>query len=192
MDTAQRQSLLASAQSGDARALGPLLECFRPYVRAIVHHLRGGQVPARIDDSDLIQDALLEAARSFAGFQGTSLAEFTVWLRRIAVRTAQRVLRGLVESAKRDPAREQDLGPPLELASRPDEMPSASAIRHEQADQLAAVLAQLPEDMQLVVLYRVVDGLPHAAIAERLGRTPAAVRMLYLRALRRLRELWPD
>jgi DNA-directed RNA polymerase specialized sigma24 family protein len=42
--------------------------------------------------------------------------------------------------------------------------------------------------MQQVILGRFVEDQPHAVLAERLGRSEAAVRMLYLRALRRLRE----
>jgi RNA polymerase sigma-70 factor (ECF subfamily) len=68
--------------------------------------------------------------------------------------------------------------------------PSAQAIRHEEAALMAEALAGLPDDMQQVLLGRHVDGLSHAAIAQRLDRTEQAVRMLYVRALRRLRELY--
>ncbi len=55
-----------------------------------------------------------------------------------------------------------------------------------------AALAQLPEEVQQVVVYRLVDDLSHDEIARRLGRSSAAVRMLYLRAIRRLRATCPD
>jgi RNA polymerase sigma-70 factor (ECF subfamily) len=55
---------------------------------------------------------------------------------------------------------------------------------------MADALSRLPEDMQQVLLGRHVDGRSHAEIAAALGRTEGAVRMLYLRALRRLRELY--
>jgi RNA polymerase sigma-70 factor (ECF subfamily) len=70
----------------------------------------------------------------------------------------------------------------------PGSSPSAHAIRQEQAAQMAEALARLPEEMQQVLLLRHVDDLTHPEIAEQLGRSPAAIRMLYLRALRRLRE----
>ena len=44
--------------------------------------------------------------------------------------------------------------------------------------------------MQQVLLGRHLDGLSHAELARVLGRSESAVRMLYLRALRRLRELY--
>jgi len=49
-------------------------------------------------------------------------------------------------------------------------------------------LARLPKDMQQVLLGRLVDGLPHAVIAQRLGRSEEAVRVLCGRALSRLRD----
>ena len=183
-----RQALLEQAKGGETRALGTLLEGFRPYVRVIVRSLRGRRVLARVDDSDVIQDALLEATRSFGDFRGTTVAEFIVWLRQIALRSAGRTLRGLDRTGKRDPGREAALDDLAALVSRSDSCPSAHAIRQEQAAQMAEALARLPEEMQQVLLLRHVDGLPHPAIAERLGRSPTAVRMLYLRALRRLRE----
>jgi DNA-directed RNA polymerase specialized sigma24 family protein len=66
------------------------------------------------------------------------------------------------------------------------------AIRQEQAALLADSIARLPEEMQEVLLGRLLDGLSHAVLAERLGRTEGATRALYVRALDRLRELYPD
>ena len=71
-----------------------------------------------------------------------------------------------------------------------DSSPPEQAIRHEEALSMAEAVGQLPDDMQQVLLGRHVDGLSHADIARSLGRTEGAVRMLYLRALRRLRELY--
>jgi RNA polymerase sigma-70 factor (ECF subfamily) len=188
MDARQRQAALDQARRGDAQALGELLDSFRPYVRVTVHALRDGRLAGRVDDSDLIQDALLEAQRSFAAFRGTTVAELVVWLRRIVVRSTGRTLRSFAGTGKRDPGREQALEDLAEDPADPGSSPSARAIRHEQAVRMAEALACLPDDMQQVLLARHVDGLPYAAVAQRLGRTEGAVRMLYLRALRRLRE----
>jgi RNA polymerase sigma-70 factor (ECF subfamily) len=184
-----RQTALAQARRGDSRALGDLLESFRPYVRVIVHSLRDQRLQGRVDDSDLIQDAFLEAQRSFEDFRGHSVAELAVWLRCIVVRTSRRSLRQFGGTGKRDPAREQLVDDLAELADS-GSSPSAIASRHEEAARMAEALAQLPEEMQQVLLARHVDDLPHATIADRLGRTEGATRMLYLRALRRLRELY--
>jgi RNA polymerase sigma-70 factor (ECF subfamily) len=54
---------------------------------------------------------------------------------------------------------------------------------------LADTLARLPKDYQTVLLLRVFEGLPAEEVAERMGRTAGAVRMLQLRALTALREM---
>jgi RNA polymerase sigma-70 factor (ECF subfamily) len=183
--------LIQQARQGDGRALDQLMRRIRPYVRVIVRAIRGGRLTARLDDSDLIQDALLEAARSFPTFRGGSTAEFIVWLRRVARRTALRVMRRQ-EGAARDPSLEQTLDNLHEPATPSGQQPSAEAIRQEEADQLAAALATLPDDMQAAVMLRHLDGLAHAEVAECLERSEGAARTLYVRALRRLREALPS
>lgn len=192
MDTRERQAALERARAGDARALGELLQSFRPYVAVIARALRDERLQGRLDDSDLIQDGLLEAYRSFAEFRGTTVAELLVWLRRIVVRSAARARRSFLDTGKRDPGRERAVADLDALPLDGGSSPSAQAIRQEQGERVAAALARLPLDMQQVLLLRHVDGLAHAAVALRLGRTEPAVRMLYLRALRRLREIYRE
>ena len=185
-----RQAALERARQGDTQALGELFESFRPYVRVIVRASRDKRLQGRIDDSDLIQEAFLEAHRSFADFRGSCVAELMVWLRRIVVRTSYNTRRHFIQTGKRDLAREQGVDEIAELPADSGSSPSAVASRHEEAARMAEALAQLPEEMQQVLLARHVDDLPHATIADQLGRTEGATRMLYLRALRRLRELY--
>jgi RNA polymerase sigma-70 factor (ECF subfamily) len=188
MNAGEQQAALERARQGDTQALGALLDSFRPYVRYLVRALGGERVQARLDESDLIQDAFLEAHRDFAQFRGGTVAELTAWLRQIVLRTAGHTLRGHLATGKRDVARE---GPATGLADRaadPASSPSVVAMRHEQAARMAEALARLPDDMQTVLLGRHMDGLAYAVLAERLGRSEAAVRVLYTRALRRLRE----
>lgn len=189
MHARDRQLALEQARQGDSRALGLLLESFRPYVRVIVQGVGEGRLRARVETSDLIQDTMLEAHRSFGQFRGVTVAELAVWLRQIALRSAGHSVRTMLGTGKRDPAREEAVADLDALTADSGSSPSAQAIRQEQATQMTAVLAQLPLDMQQVLLGRHVDGLPHAAIAQQLGRSEAAVRVLYIRALDRLREL---
>jgi RNA polymerase sigma-70 factor (ECF subfamily) len=187
MTAGTQQVLLNRARQGDTQALGQLLHSLRPYVRFLVRAVRRGRLPSRLDDSDLIQDALVEVHRHFARFQGQTLSELLTWLRPIVVRAAGHTLRGHLGTAQRDAAREQageDLAAFLDEGSSP----SGQAIHHEETLRLAEGLGRLPEDMQQVLLGRHTDGLSHAELAERLGRSEAAVRVLYTRALRRLRE----
>jgi RNA polymerase sigma-70 factor (ECF subfamily) len=61
-------------------------------------------------------------------------------------------------------------------------------VRHEQELQLAEALARLPDEYREVILLRHLHSLPHEEIARRMQRSAGAVRMLWVRALARLRE----
>jgi RNA polymerase sigma-70 factor (ECF subfamily) len=187
MNVADRQAALTRARSGDQEALGALLESYRPYIDVLVRALRGDRATGRAGDSDVVQDVFLFVCRGFPAFRGTTVPEFTAWLRQQVIGAVGRVLRTHLGTDKRSCAHEEaaDSLPEFEDSS---DTPATKAIRHEQSARMAQVIARLPDDMQQVLLGRFLDDLPYATLADRLGRSEAAVRMLCLRALRRLHD----
>ena len=63
--------------------------------------------------------------------------------------------------------------------------PSAQAVRREQNDQLNRPW-RCPPDYREVLTLRHLQGKPFEEIAARMGRSPGAVRMLWMRALEQL------
>ncbi len=63
-----------------------------------------------------------------------------------------------------------------------------AARREEVAADVARRLGQLPPALRDVLVLRNLDGLPFAEVARRMGRSSGAVRVLWLRALERLRR----
>lgn len=187
MNAGERQAVLERAQQGDRQALGDLLESFRPYVRVMVRARGDHRLQGRIDESDLIQDALLEAHRGFASFHGSTVAELLAWLRKVVIRAAGHTLRGHLATGKRAVEREQSTHDVSALADS-SSSPSAKAMRHEEAARIAEAIARLPEEMQQVLLGRLVDGQTHADLAAHMSRTEISVRVLYSRSMHRLRE----
>jgi RNA polymerase sigma-70 factor (ECF subfamily) len=181
--------LLARARGGDHDALGSLLEEYREYLRVLARARIGRDLQVRLDASDLVQEALLEAHRDFRQFLGQTEAELTVWLRRILVRNLADQLKHH-QSQKRNFQREQPLAvlalQAHEALAAPLSTPSAHAARREQAVLLASALAQLSEDYREVVTMRHLEGKNFDEIATALGRSSGAVRMLWMRALERL------
>lgn len=185
METDSRLVLLDQVRQGNQVALGSLLEELRPYVRVIVRSMRRGRLTEN-DESDFIQDALMQASLCAGTFQGATLGELLGWLRAITVRTTHRTMNSAHPESASRPAH-------YDLATQivdPAAGPTTDAIRQETAARMAVALTRLPEDMQQVLVGRFVDGLDHGEMATQLGRSSGAVRMLYLRALRRLREVW--
>jgi RNA polymerase sigma-70 factor (ECF subfamily) len=183
-----QQAVLECARQGDPQAQGLLLESLRPYLRCITRALHMGRVRTRLGESDLLQEIFLEAHCGFANFKGATVPELIGWVRQIAIRTAGHLLRDHT-AAKRALSREQaDVA--LESLMESSSSPSAEAIRHEQAAKMAQCLARLPEEMQKVLLGRHMELEPYASLAEHLGKSEGAVRVLHFRALERLRELF--
>ena len=188
MDAEHRHTLLQQARQGDQQALGELLSGFRPYIRMLARALERKRLQGRMGESDLIQDALLEVHRSFSQFRGESVPEFVGWIRQVVIGSVGRTLRAH-HAGKRDIGREvaDTLAGPI---LGPDTSPSQHVLQQEQSARMAAALARLPDDMQRVLLGRCMDGLSHGDLASQLNRSEPAVRMLYLRALKRLRDEW--
>lgn len=182
-----RQAALERASRGDADALGELLGEFRPYVHCLIQAGRRGFATPRFDDSDLTQDAVLLAHQAFGQFRGETVAEFTVWIQRVARTAVTRAFRAHRDAGKRDAGREVEIEDAAAITDG-RRSPGSSAVQHEYAALVAAAINRLPEDMRAVVHGRHLEDLSYAELADRIGRSEGAVRVLYTRALRKLRE----
>jgi RNA polymerase sigma-70 factor (ECF subfamily) len=69
-----------------------------------------------------------------------------------------------------------------------DNSPSGCAVQREEEIRLADQLAALPNDYREVIVLRHIEGLPFEEVGRRMQRSAGAVRMLWLRALKMLRE----
>lgn len=150
----------------------------------------------KFDASDIVQQTLLEAWKGESQFRGNSSGERIAWLRTILGRVISREVRQYDGTLKRDPGREFSLQCSLDQSSimlskmlaADTNTPSVHADNREQQMIIAEVLESLPEDYRQVIILRNLRGLSHAEVATELDRTEAAVRMLWLRALKQLRE----
>jgi RNA polymerase sigma-70 factor (ECF subfamily) len=151
---------------------------------------------AKFDPSDVVQQTMLEAVRGLPNFRGATQAELAAWLRQILARVLLHERRRFGGVQRRDLGREVSLEQALAESSRrlgdllaaPDTSPSERAGRHELERRLADAMAKLPADYAEVILLRNIEGLSHDQIARRMGRGSGAVRMLWVRALARLRQ----
>jgi RNA polymerase sigma-70 factor (ECF subfamily) len=181
-------TLFLRFRQGDQQALGILLDHLRPYARVIIRNMREDDRQPGADESDLIQEAFLQATNSAGTFQGVSVGELVRWLRTIVIRTTYRSLQSADEMACTDPE-EANLAT---LVVDPGPAPADEAVRHEQSASMAVALSRLPEEMQQVLRGRLADDLDYATLSTRLGRSSGAVRVLFVRALRKLRDVWSE
>jgi RNA polymerase sigma-70 factor (ECF subfamily) len=194
--TPSSTALLAACRAGDSDAANRLLRHYEPWLRLLARQQFESRFAAKFDPSDIVQQTMLEAVKAFPQFRGATGAEFAAWLRQILSRALAHEIRRYAGTQKRDLDRERSLDETLDEASqRLGDMlpasgtsPSQRVIRAEQQVRLAAVLERLPDDYREVIVLRHLEGLSHDEIAARMGRNPGAVRMLWVRALAKLRE----
>jgi RNA polymerase sigma-70 factor (ECF subfamily) len=184
--------LIERARAGDQTALGQVLEQYRQYLRLLAGPRVGRELRVRVDPSDLVQETLLEAQRDFPHFQGGSEGELAAWLRKILARNLADQVKHH-QSQRRDFHRDQPLAAMIEHAhealAAPISTPSGHARQREQAVVLANALALLPPDYRQVITLRHIEEQSFQEVAEQMGRSSGAVRMLWMRALEALGQL---
>jgi RNA polymerase sigma-70 factor (ECF subfamily) len=175
---------------------GRPLEGYRDYLRLLARTQLSPHLQAKLDASDVAQQAILQAHQARGQFRGTTEAEKLAWLRAILANVLAAAARRF-ETRARHVGRERSLEGDLELSSSRLECliaadqtsPSQRAVRSEELLRLAAALTRLSEDQRQVVELHHLKGLPVAEVAAQMGRTPAAVVGLLFRGLKKLRRL---
>jgi RNA polymerase sigma-70 factor (ECF subfamily) len=191
------EELIERATRGDVDARQQLLVRHRErLVKMVAVRLDRG-VAARLDPSDVVQEALAAAAQHLDEFLRIRPLPYYAWLRQFAWERLVKLQRHHIRSKKRSVTREEAWSMPL-----PDDSvlrlarlvaggasPSQALIRNELRERLRAALKQLaPHDREILVM-RNLEELSIAEIAEVLGLTEGAVKVRHLRALRRLRAI---
>ena len=189
--------LLHKARLGDAACREELFRLCRSYLGLVARAEVESWLRVKVDASDLVQQTMLEAHRDFDQFRGGSEQEWLAWLRRILARNAADFVRRYGGAAKRDPRREVHLARSSETdfeqgafePASPEGTPSQQVRQKDDALRVAAAVAMLAPDYQEVILLRNLEHLPFDEVARRMHRSRPAAQMLWLRALRKLREL---
>jgi RNA polymerase sigma-70 factor (ECF subfamily) len=191
---------LQDARRRQPEALAPLLEQYRNYLMLMAGTGINASLQGKADASDVVQDTLLKAYERFGQFQGQTEAELMAWLRQILARNLADLVRRYRSSEGRNVGRERSLEAALDASSAAlgtlvageNSTPSQSAQRRELGVVLADALASLTVDYREVIVLRSIEEREWDEIAQRMGRSPGAVRMLWTRALQQLKPLIED
>ena len=145
--------------------------------------------------SDVVQQTMFEAWKDWDQFRGEDESQRRVWLRKILAHQIGKLVRQFGGTQKRDVSREMVM---QSLAHSDAELvnilpaavssPSRKVIEEEQQLEVAEALEKLPDDYREVIELRHMEGLSHAEIALKMRRNEGAVRILWVRALAKLKE----
>ncbi len=152
------------------------------------------KLAARVDPSDVVQDALIDAAANLATYTQQRPIPFHAWLRQFAWNRLMDIHRRHT-AAKRDVRREVEWhlsdASACDLASRFIESgsnPSAHLRRDELIQHVRRVLSNMASYDRQVLIMRHLEGLSTAEIAATVGLSEEAVKKRQVRALLRLQE----
>jgi RNA polymerase sigma-70 factor (ECF subfamily) len=200
-DGGETDALLERAGCGDDGARQRLLERYRPRLSRMVAARMDRRLAARLDPSDVVQEALADAARAMPDYLKSRPMAFYPWLRQLAWDRLLRLHRHHISTRRRSVDLERvDLLPLADQSARDlanrlisaSTSPSARAIRIELRERVRATLDGLPPRDREVLVLRYLETLTNAEIAEVLGITEGAVKVRHFRALERFRRLMED
>jgi RNA polymerase sigma-70 factor, ECF subfamily len=194
------EQLLAEARGGRRESLGRALELNRNYLTLLARTQIDLHLQGRLDASDVVQETFLDACRDFGHFRGSSPGEWVAWLRKILIFNLARAVENQVVTKKRSAEREVSLEQHVAVMDRSSgrfeialvgrsSSPSGHAARSERAARVADQLARLSSDYREVLVLRNLEGLAFSEVAQRMGRSAGAVRILWVRAIDQLRQL---
>lgn len=171
------------------------LEQFRPYLRVLARMQLQRRLASKLDDSDMVQQTLMQAYRALDQFRGDSPEAMAAWLRQILARNLAHAARDF-QREKRDVNRERSLEASLNDSSMrlegwlagQDSSPSEKVVRAEQLLQLAESVENLPDGQREAILLHYFQRLSLSEVATAMNKSTSAVAGLLHRGLKQLRE----
>jgi RNA polymerase sigma-70 factor (ECF subfamily) len=198
-DSTDVNDLLRRLAAGDQQALAAAFARYRARLRRMVQLRLDRRLQGRVDASDVLQEAYLDASQRAAEYAARPSMPFFLWLRFL---TGQRLLmthRRHLGAKMRDVGQEVSLYhgalPQASSASLAAHLlgrltsPSQAAVRTELQLKLQEALNGMePLDREVLTL-RHFEELSNNEVAAVLGLSKAAASNRYIRALKRLKDV---
>jgi RNA polymerase sigma-70 factor (ECF subfamily) len=194
-------TLLEQARRRESQPLGELLQLYRNYLTILATTQLDARLRRRMSPSDIVQETLLAAHRDFGQFRGVCERELLMWLRQILIHSLHRAydmhlrarcrdVRGEISIEEISQALDRSVVKFAQALADPGPSPSAPAQERERSVRMADQLAKLKRDYRDVIVLRNLQGLSFEEVAERMQRKIGTVRMLWIRAIDKLREVY--
>lgn len=192
-DDSATSKLLKRVKDGDAKARDQLFKLHRPHLSQFVAHRCPSDVRRRVDDSDVVQDVLLHAARRLDDYVERCPMPFRLWLLKTAYERLVDVKRFHVDAERRSVRREvvlpEDSSQAIISGLVNVDDPASRSLREEVQQKVRDELQSLSPIDQQILMMRYVEEMPYDEIACILDIEPAAARKRHARAIVRLGKI---
>lgn len=190
------KALLPRAAAGDSDAWRKLLDRFHFRLRRMVALRIDARLQGRVDPSDVLQDAYIDASEQLPGYLANPKIPFFLWMRLVTGHRLAKLHRFHLGRQIRDVAREVSIfhGALPEASSAAlaahllgkESEPINGVLRMELRERVIAALHQLDDIDREVLSLRHFEQLTTPEVAQVLDITEAAAAKRYLRAVERL------
>jgi RNA polymerase sigma-70 factor (ECF subfamily) len=187
------------AAAGDRQVWSGLLADHRARLRRMVALRLDRRLQGRVDPSDVIQEAYIEATAGLAEFVARGEMPFFLWLRWLTGMTLNALHRKHLGCQVRDAAREVSIhrgawpqATSAALAAHllgRETSASAVAIRLERKARLQDALEAMDAIDREVLILRHFEELNNVETAQTLGMQESSASKRYIRALRKLKDI---
>ena len=188
--------LLDRIRNKDTDAMAEYIDLNRPQLLAFIDRKLGTALKRKVEPEDLLQEVSTDAVRGLKDVELIDGDPFS-WLCQIAQRRIIDASRRF-GTQKRDTSKEVPLGTPasgtqagglINMLVNSLTTPSQAFSRNAREERLLAALAELPEQQREALRLRYVENLPSKEIAERIGKSDGALRVMLTRSLKKLEEI---
>lgn len=189
---------LRRARDGDQGAVRWLIDRYRDRLRRMVDLRLDDRLASRLDASDVVQEALMDAIQRLEPYLRERPLPFYAWLHRLASERLAQAHRYHLRTLRRQAGRELAVGGDwtgpsawrlVDALAASGTSPSGRLIREEGREAIWQALGELSGQDREILVMRYLDQLAFAEIAALLGISDGAARLRHFRALQRIGPL---
>ena len=189
----ETEQWLGRLKSGEMTALVDLFEFYRPSLREMIRLRIGGQLAARLDPSDVLQEVYVDATGKVESYLQDPKVSGYVWLRGLTWDRLMKIQRAQLGAQRRTATRETPL-PDRSSALLATQLlsgslsPSQQYLKQELRQRVQQAIDRLSDEDHEVILMRHFEEMSNNQVAEALGVSVSGATMRHGRALARLKE----
>ncbi|TWT78937.1 RNA polymerase sigma factor [Planctomycetes bacterium CA13] len=201
MDSANQSELVDRIKKYDAEALASFIDVNRQQLMGFLKSITADRLLSVVELDDLVQEV---STAALTGLKTAPLDQYEPmqWIQQIARRRVVDAHRFHFDAKRRDAGRQQSIhadekqgSPSLgieQMLAASMTSPSAAYSRDVRMNRMQAAIEELTDEQKSAVRMRYADGLQTKQIAEKLGKTDVAVRVLLSRSMRQLEKRLDD
>jgi RNA polymerase sigma-70 factor (ECF subfamily) len=201
MDSEDDQQLIERIKQRDGEALAAFIDQNRDRLAGFLRSITGEHLLAVVEIDDLLQEV---SAAALTGLSTAPMDEYEPlqWLQQLARRRVVDAHRFHFDAQRRDASRQQSLNKPAssgtsdlgleQLLAASMTSASAALSRDARMMRMQQAIEGMSEEQKAAIRLRYADGLPTKEIAEKLGKSDVATRVLLSRSMRQLEKELED